>query len=193
MLNEMDLPCNVLVVGLMRSGLTATCHLLAAGGAKVAGGWPDYEPYPIGGTPWGSINGQVVKLVDTHNHFPPLGTYAVIRLRRDLAIQAQSFNRFTAEVYGAPGALCVDTKRLIASFQRDYQRIDRWAEKQRQKITIDFGRLVAQPKATAERLASFLGIELDIEKAAAAIVERTEQLYPTLLERDFVKSQDRGP
>lgn len=172
------LPSNVIVAGIARSGLTATCHMLAAGGLRVAGEHPAYEPYPIGETPWGRINGQAVKLVDSHLHFPPPGEYAVIRLRRDLQEQCRSFDKLVGAL-GLPAANPADT---IASFKRDYAKIDAWAGKQMASLTLEFEELITSPLQTALNLQSFLGIPLDSDAAAAAVLRRSPKCHPQLLE-----------
>lgn len=182
-------PTNVVICGLARTGLTATAHLLSAGGLMVAGEWPGFEPYQLGMTPWGFINGQAVKLVDSQHHLPPPGTYAVIRLRRDLKQTAASFNKFATHLFGCPPAPVPD---LVRSFQRDLRRIDRWVEQQAHVKVVDFHRLMEQPKSVANELAAFLRMDLDLVAAAAAIIKRTSEVHEDVLEAAMVAADAKA-
>ena len=172
-------PINVVVAGLTRSGLTLTCQMLSAGGMKVAGSFPGFEPYPIGCVPWGDINGQVVKLVDSHNHLPPEGTFAVIRLKRNLQEQAKSFVKFAGHFTSAKPPKGRD---LVKSFKRDYKIIDEWAGNQRSSITIDFEQAISNPKSVVSRLAEFLGVDLDVDAAVSSVIPRDAGCHDDLLE-----------
>lgn len=176
-------PFNVVVTGLARSGLTATCQMLAAGGMRVAGAYPAFEPFEVGCIPWGRVNGQVVKLVDGHRHLPPRGRYAVIRLQRDLSQQAKSFAKFTAAMFGVAASLSSGgAERVVASFRRDYEMIDQWASEQQQVMRLEFERIIEQPKVVASELAAFLGVSLDVDAAAGVIIPRSPECHPELLE-----------
>lgn len=177
-------PVNVIVAGITRSGLTATCQMLAAGGMLVTGEYPAYEPYTLGGVPWGTINGQVVKLVDSHWHFPPKGTYAVIRLKRDLQQQYRSLVKF--------GGLFTDVKpnrkQIMRSLKRDYQVIDEWAKKQRKMIVVEFERIIEHPRVVASELSNFLGVDLNVDAAAAVVMNRSTDCHAEVLEFHMTRS-----
>ncbi|MEM6979232.1 MAG: hypothetical protein AAF539_06145 [Planctomycetota bacterium] len=175
-------PQNVIVAGIARSGMTAMCQLLSAGGLRVAGEYPAFEPFDVGEVPWGKIDGQAVKLVDSHRHLPPEGDYAVIQMRRNDKIeQAKSTQKFVRVMMQGmiPEPSIGD---LVASFQRDYRVIDDWANRQRLHCRISFEDLLWSPKGVAQKIRGFLGFPLDVEAAGAVIIRRAPECHPTLLE-----------
>lgn len=178
-------PTNVIVAGLARSGLTATCQMLDAGGMCVAGNYPGYEPFAMGCVPWGKINGQVVKLVDSHMHLPPSGTYAVIIPRRSWNEQAKSFNKFMKAIAGS--SIKISNKQLIRSFKRDYRVISEWARSQHKTLTIEFEKIITAPSTVANKLGDFLGVDLDVSAASSVIIERSPTCHTDLLEIDMLE------
>jgi len=167
----------IIVAGLVRSGLTVTMQMLNAGGYKCAGEYPAFEPYPTGDIPWLKCGGKAVKLVDSHLHFPPSGDYRIIRLNRDLTEQAKSFNKFM----NAFGISNLSISKLIDSFKRDYEIIDKWA-KQYPVLSLSFEEIIKDSKKEAKKISSFVGISMDIKKMSQCVINRDSDCHEELLE-----------
>lgn len=178
----------IIVAGITRSGMSVTMQMLDAGGVPCSGTYPDYEPFPMGTTPWSEVSGKAVKLVDAHLHFPPPGSYRVIRLYRNFTEQAKSFNKWTKAFFDAKPA---SRDKLVGSFVRDYRKIDEWAIPY-PTIGVHFEQIVEKPRYVAEKLAKFLGMSLDIEKMVSVVRPRSAECYPTLLEIELLNDQSDG-
>lgn len=176
----------ILVAGITRSGLTLTMQMLQAGGYPVCGEYPAFEPYPFGHIPWTNIGNRAVKVVDIKLQFPPLGSYKVIALRRNLKQQAKSINKFNAALIGLPA---VKVGALVASLKRDYIEIDNWlCTKENEWLRLQFENMIYDPIHTAREINSFVGGNLDIDKMAAVVKKRNADCYPGLLEAEMIES-----
>lgn len=82
----------------------------------------------------------------------------------------------------------MQTSRLIASFRRDYEAIDRWEAQQMGSMRIRFDDLIGKPLETATAISRFLGVKLDVDAMAAAIIKRSPDCYPGLLELEMLKA-----
>jgi len=168
----------IIVAGIARSGLTVTMQMLHAGE------YPAFEPYNIGEIPWNACKGLAVKLVDAQLHIPPRGKkQKIIILSRNLTQQARSLNKFFGAITGLP--LTSETA-LIRSLKRDYAVIYRWARKQR-TLALKFEDIINKPLEAAKAIAEFSGKNLNIEKMAGVVIDRTPECHPELLELRMIK------
>lgn len=181
------LPRTIVVAGCTRSGMSVTMQMLHAGGAPCAGTFPDFEPYPFGRTPWDEAKGLIVKLVDSHRHLPPPGDYDVIRLSRGYQDQARSHNKWGRAMFA--GLPKIDEEKLVRMLIRDYEVIDQWIAKQQRSFLLEFRDICRETRRTAERLAEFIGRELDIDAMVAAVIPRTEAVHDRLLELELLEKQ----
>lgn len=167
-----------IIAGIARSGLSLTMQMLHAGGFPCLGGPPAFEDFPVGCTPWEECDGKAVKLVDSHLHFPPAGSYRVIRLHRDLIQQARSTNKWVGAVSGIQA---LPVSRLIGSIRRDYVTIDEWAAKHI-TLHLPFEDLVGKPREAAKTIAHFVQTTLNVDAMAACVIPRGPECHAELLE-----------
>lgn len=177
----------VVVAGLARSGLTLTMQMLHAGGYSCQGAYPDFEPYGFGEIPWTRIGPSAVKLVDAHLHLPnvTLPGARVICPRRDKREQARSQKKLMAAM-GLP-AKRIREKDLIKGYRDDYKIIGRWASTY-ETLYIQFEDMILKPVDTAERVAEFVGGELDTAAMADTVIDRTPDCHDRLLELEMLES-----
>lgn len=178
----------IIVAGCTRSGMTMTMQMLHAGGVPVQGEFPAFEPFDMGTTPWGQVQGTAVKLVDAHLHFPPPDKrpgYRVILTTRNIVQQSQSMAKF---LRAAGFQLSIDLKSLQRSLARDNAKIRQWAEQQESMLHLPFEDTLKAPDSTARKILDFIGPEfsLDTGRAAAVVVKRSPQCYPGMLEQRWL-------
>lgn len=174
----------ILVAGITRSGLTATMHMLHAGGYPCLGSYP-FEGYEMGRIPFAQSQGKAIKIVDTHLQFPPPGEYHVILLGRDHKQQAKSICKFMREVIHFP-VLPGQRTQIQRSIEPDMRKIRAWARRQADCLEIRFEDIINEPKRTAERITEFTGAQLDAGAMAAVIKKRSVNCYDGLLERELL-------
>lgn len=171
----------IIVAGLTRCGLTVTMQMLHAGGYPCAGEYPAFEPYGVGEIPWKECQGKAVKFVDPQLQFPKkLKGKKVILLSRDTVEQAKSQVKFLRAFFPiispAPG------KSLIRSINRDQSIIGLWAKKNHKVLPLRFEEIISTPQEVAQRLADFVGGNLDANKMAEVVVPRSTDCYLGMLE-----------
>ena len=179
----------LIIAGITRSGLTLTMQMLHAGGYPCAGEYPAFEGFGIGQIPWDKCFGKAIKVVDTHMQFPPPGEYSVIRLRRSHKQQAKSQMKLINVLCDIP-VTRAGTRAMEQSLPKDYSKIDAWAAKQKELLTLDFEELILEPNLAALKLIEFTGAILDIDKMMAVVVKRGTDCYPTLLESTFLPEKN---
>lgn len=177
----------IIIAGITRSGLTLTMQMLHAGGYPCLGTYPAFENYLIGDIPWNETEGKAVKLVDTHVQFPKPGDYKVIRLKRDLTQQSKSQVKFL-KYFGFPLPKSA-YKDFLKSLPNDYKKIDSWAKKQSELITISFEDIINNPDEVINNLVDFIGVDLDKSKMKSVIIKRNSDCYNGLLELTMLDSK----
>lgn len=175
----------IIVAGIGRSGLTMTMQMLDAGGFKCTGNYPAYEPYHLGGIPFKECMGTAIKSIDTHLQYPPVGEYYVIRLKRDMKQQSKSMGKLLRILMGV-SVTREDVKNMRKNLPDEYAQIDRWVINQHKSIILNFEEILSDPKKTAEQIAEFIGEDLNIEKMANVVVDRSPKCYDGLLEAKMV-------
>lgn len=179
-------PCEVTVVsGLPRSGTSMMMQVLAAGGLEPftdgrrradsdnPRGYFEHE----GATRLASdaswvpqARGKVVKVVAPLLPRLPEGeAYAVVMMRRDLD-EVVASQRAMLKRLNRPGAGLADDA-LKAALGKQVAEVSRWAGVQGnvRLLELDYGEVLADPAATCDRLAGFLGRPVDAAAMRAAI------------------------
>lgn len=140
----------IIVAGLGRCGTSMVCQMLAAGGLRVAGQWPDYET----AEPWNETGWQVAKLLDPHRQ--PLGDWMrgslVFWLDRKPIEQAASQGKLLG--FHLSRAERKDMAALILRDRCASQRRLRMAG--HHPLVFDFERILRTPYQTADQFDHWL-------------------------------------
>ena len=183
--------CVVVVTGLPRSGTSMLMQMLAAGGwpvladeARLADesnprGYLEFEPVKrlAADASWiDAARGKAVKIVSPLVRQLPRGetapAYLVVHMRRPVAEVVASQRSMLARA-GRPGAAVPD-EALIASFERQLVASRTFlahleSTGRARVLDVHYHEAVADPAATAARLADLLGEAFDATAAAAAV------------------------
>jgi LPS sulfotransferase NodH len=178
----------VLVVsGFARCGSSLAMQMLRAGGVRCVGRPPSFEdmrsaPHgPIEDGWFAKLRGRAVKVLEPAlNRIPARVPRRAIWLDRDPEDQARSYLRFLRFVHGIvlgnEGAM---VGKLARSLARDRQRSIACLGVA--PLIIRFERILAQPAAVADEIATFSALELD-RAAMAAVVGRHALEYGVLID-----------
>ena len=178
----------IIVAGCTRSGMTMMMNVLYTGGYPCLGHPPGFEDYYQPGMSYEQLKGYAVKVVDTHNWFPPKGDYLVIRMDRNKDEQAKSIMKFIKHVLRLPIQRSQKAK-VKASLLDDLKKIDQWASKQTKCITVSFESLILNPKQTIGKISNEIGFRLS-EKAIKAIIPRGTKCYNGMLEIKLIEDAE---
>lgn len=180
----------VIVAGLGRCGSSLTMQMLAAGGLRCAGAYPDFEDErTLSGQSadwWRGLAGSAVKVLTPHHVFVPIEVpKVVIWLDRDLDHQASSQIKML-ELTASLHSLNRSQRRAW----RNGLEKDRAAalhavkaSKPRSMLRLSFERLLADPRAAADLMSDHLlpvGLSLDVAAAAAQVLPRGPACAPGL-------------
>lgn len=186
------------VAGLGRSGSSLLMKMLHQGGMEVYCEPENinnsYETNKIMGLPdhflWlEDCKGKAVKVLDPHRwRLPQAYEYKVLFASRNLKEQAKSQYKLLAAL-GAINPLYGSRKRnqlrKIERCLKDDRRVSlrRFLIMERcEAMEIHFENILSYPLTEAERIAQFLGRDLDVEKMASVVVERSPENYDGFLE-----------
>lgn len=116
--------------------------------------------------------GHAVKFLDPHRWRPPFGPrYLVLWLTRDPTEQARSFQKFVHHL--DPDARPRALPRVRASIVHDSHAARRaWYSVRGLVHELAFEHVLADPRAAAVEVSRFIGRPFDVDRAAAAIVNR---------------------
>lgn len=178
----------VIVSGLPRSGTSLMMQMLQAGGMSLLtddqrpadadnpNGYWEYESVKHlqhDNTWMPQAEGKAVKVVSALlQYLPPRHTYKIIFMHRPiqevLASQAVMLQR-----RGTHGGNA-DDQTLAAVFGQHLDRTERWLATQKHMtvLPVKYHDTLADPTATATRVARFLGLPLAIEEMARAVDPR---------------------
>ncbi|MBW6524457.1 hypothetical protein KZ810_13190 [Sphingomonas sp. RHCKR47] len=177
----------ILVAGLGRCGTSLALQMLHAGGIACVGTTPSYEDATIDGfrrtdpQAWAACSaGKAVKLLDPHRSPPPLGPrYRTLWLFRDWRDQARSALKFIGASQDRASrkrmehALKADTDKAVGAL---------WRVGASPAQVIPFDCLLLRPRQTAELMARAIGREINVDRAASVVIDRSPRCYPGLLE-----------
>jgi tetratricopeptide (TPR) repeat protein len=178
----------IVVAGLPRSGTSMLMQILRAGGIepltdgrRVADldnprGYFEFEPATrLARDPsWlPEARGKAVKLaLPLLTHLPPTEAYRIIVIEREprevIASQGQMLDRLERRHQGSS----LDDDALAGEFHRQRERVRGWLDAQPglAVLPLRYDQVLADPTATADRLAVFLGRPFDVAAAASAVV-----------------------
>jgi hypothetical protein len=180
----------VVVTGLPRSGTSALMQMLAAGGVKILSdglreadednprGYLEFEPVKnlLKDSKWlFQSRGQAVKIVAPLLAALPAGLACrVILCERDLDEVLDSQERMLTR-RNQPTVATPERRRILKDeYARTLARVKLMLARRPDTglLVVEYGDVVSEPRAAAERLAQFLGQELDAARMAAAIDPR---------------------
>jgi hypothetical protein len=176
----------VIVSGLPRSGTSMMMKMLEAGGIPVLTddirtpnadnpkGYYEFErvkKLPEGDTVWlDQAAGKAVKVISQLvMHLPDSHAYKVLVVRREideiLASQARMLKR-RGESAGA-----ASDERMADLFEKHLQKVYAWMDARPNVayLSVDYNRMLADPRPTLERVNAFLGGGLDVAAMAAVV------------------------
>ncbi|MDZ4658613.1 MAG: sulfotransferase [Bythopirellula sp.] len=173
----------VIVSGLPRSGTSLMMQMLHHGDLaavtdreRVAdednpAGYFEFEPVKKmkQDTTWlADARGKAVKVISQLLFdLPATEHYAILFIERDLAEVLASQDKMLARS-GRKGA---SHAMMRSAFEKHLAKLDGWLQTQPhiRLLRLNYPEVIAQPLAQAERIKSFLGLDLDPEKMAAAV------------------------
>ena len=176
---------HVLVIsGFARCGSSLAMQMLRAGGVRCVGRPPSFEdmrsaPHgPIEDGWFAKLRGRAVKVLEPAlNRIPSRVPRRAIWLDRDPDDQARSYLRFLRVVHGiALGNDGATVGKLALSLSRDRQRSIACLGVA--PLIIHFERMLTQPAAVADEIATFSGLELDRAAMAAVVGRRPPEYGP---------------
>lgn len=180
-----------IVTGLGRCGTSMAMQMLAAGGYPVIGERPAYERQSaidlMHNAPQPAFAGVAVKVLDLLYNAPhPEPAYRFVLLTRDHREQAKSQFKFLS-VLGGLRVKGGDLRRVRKSLDRELPKLRRLLDTYRAPIMEEsFERALSEPKAFADRLAGFVGRELDTCAMARAVISRSPRCYDGLMELNLI-------
>lgn len=173
----------IVVAGFGRCGSSLVMQMLHAGGVPCAGRYPAFEcpETSVEVTPeFIAVNaGRAVKILDPQRVGIP-GNVRIIWLDRDTREQAKSHAKFARLMFGAhydreqrrrlEGALALDRRDVMRRFGPPL-----WAGAPQRPpmMASSFESILQWPRGEAMRIFSFIGMPLDIERAASIVRERS--------------------
>ena len=181
----MDRDTIAIVSGLPRSGTSMMMRMLEAGGVPVLTdrirtadadnpeGYYEFERVKQieEDKAWlPDAEGKVVKMIAALlKHLPPEYRYHVIFMRRKIE-EVLASQREMLVRRGEPTDAVPD-ERMAELFAKHVAQVEAWlAEQPNFKILyVDYGEVLAEPLAQAERVSQFLDCALDIEKMAGVV------------------------
>lgn len=178
------------VSGSTRCGTTLVMEMLHHGGIPAyADNLDSFETRKIFSLPreWAWLvecSGRCLKLLEPL-HLAPLPAigWRFILMRRDPIEQAKSQVKLLRALGGMDVA--ADAVPTIAeSLRRDYPKMRRQLVRAGPTMELAFEDVLARPLASAERIAMFLGLDLDTTAMAGVVVPRPPECLPGLLELD---------
>jgi hypothetical protein len=119
-----------------------------------------------------AARGQAVKIISALlPHLPESNNYKVIFMHRDLEEVIASQSSMLARLAEPDGPQSTDDQRTRDMFETHLRQIRNLLERRAcfETLHVDYREVVNQPRAQAERIASFLGRRLDIIRMGAAV------------------------
>ena len=171
------------VSGLPRSGTSMMMQMLAEGGAPMLTdsnrkadvnnpkGYMEYEKVKslhLDQAWLDEAQGQTVKIVAPLLHFlPEKFGYKVVLMERDLGEVITSQQKMLGK----------DTRKdalpmsLFTAYKNQLNKVEGWSDSQPkvQVLKVQYSNVIENPLEEAERIAAFLGIDLNVEKMAAVV------------------------
>jgi len=178
----------VIVSGLPRSGTSLMMQMLQAGGmplliddqrpadADNPNGYWEYEPvkYLQQDNTWmPQAEGKAVKVVSALlQYLPRSHTYKIIFMHRPMQ-EVLASQTVMLQRRGAQGGKA-DDQTLATVFGQHLDRTERWLAMQQHMtvLSVNYHETLADPVATATRVAQFIGLPLAVEEMARAVDPR---------------------
>jgi hypothetical protein len=176
------------------------CQMLNAGGMKVfhdeGMGYPSFETrlqFLAADDPsWlNAIDGGAVKWLEPQRSMPARGTkpLQILWMTRDHWQQARSAVKFLSQV----GGYTIPTRAahaMAASYGTDEPPARRGWEARGPVLIVQFETLLSEPERTAERVAEFLGADLDTKAMVEQVRPRGPECLPGFLELQLIAEHD---
>jgi len=184
----------IIVSGLGRCGSSLLMQMLVAGGIEPTGGtYPFWEDPRVAKLPndftWLLENGgKCVKILHAHKLSPPPEIGAkVIWIDRSLKEQAKSWAKVGKKLYGVneQPTLAEIRERLVET-KPDAKAAVRAAALPGKIMKTRFQRVLEAPRQEAERIAKYLGRELDVPSMVSEVKYRGTVVRDEMLEARLI-------
>ena len=173
------------VSGLPRSGTSMMMRMLDAGGIP---GFTDNDRIPDADNPNGYYEYEPIKKLNEDSSWmagavghaikaiylllyqlPKDFNYRIVFMRRNLDEVIASQDAMLRRSGAATGTM--DRRVLARHFETQLRQVDSWLRQQANMAVLDvpYAEAVRDPKATAVKVAAFLGGALDVDKMAASV------------------------
>ncbi len=178
----------IIIVGCLgRSGSTLLMRMLEKGGISVVASdrilYEDMRAWRIqkNNADWlGECKGRAIKVVDLYRFdLPDKFKYKVIYLKRDYCEQAKSYQKwleFTRPDLKQPPDFYIKALNLFP--QMDKQAFEKLKHNKIPFITITFEDLITETINSLNKIKSFLGVDIDTDKAIEIVKDRSPKCLP---------------
>jgi len=184
----------IIVSGLTRCGSSLMMQMLYSGGCPVVcepgneliSGECSDQLSALREIALGLTEGKAIKCLDPHRFpLPPDREYIIIWMSRDKKEQSKSIAKFMQMLLGVR-----ESKRTLArKFEETLGSETRQCWKLMEDhalIEVRFEDVILNPHLEAERVANFIGMQLDIDKMASVVIPRSTDCYPGMLESELI-------
>ena len=195
----MDL--TIVVSGLTRCGSSLMMQMLHAGGCAIScepgneaiSGEHSDQLSALKEIALGLTDGKAIKCLDPHRFpLPTNKQYVIIWMKRDFKEQAKSITKFMQMLLGVR-----ESKRtMIRQFEKSLPIETRKCHRLLSSypiLEVEFENMIRTPKNEAERVADFLKeiIQLDTDKMASVVIERSTDCYSGMLESVLIERGEK--
>lgn len=185
----------IVVAGPGRCGSSLTMQMLHAGGIPCVGEWPDFEDERAGiplNRPWfEGLHSVAVKRLDIHRDSTMPRSAIVIWLDRDHDQQAKSTLKLLKSQFSGISDNRQARRAIEASLARDAVTCKIAILKTHfPSMAVRFETLVSDPRGVVAIISAHIkynaGYDLDQEKAITALIPRSPNCLPNMLEFDLL-------
>lgn len=117
-----------------------------------------------------ATQGKAVKMVSMLLcHLPPTYQYQVVFMRRNLSEILASQSKMLERLGKSPGSS--GDERMADLFAKHLSEIEQWLARQQniRVLYMDYTGILTDPSGSAKRLATFVGLPLDVDRMAASV------------------------
>lgn len=185
----------IIVSGLTRCGSSMMMQMLYSGGCPVScedgneliSGEHSDQLSALKEIALGLADGKAIKCLDPHRFpLPPNRNYIIIWMSRDKKEQSKSIAKFLQMLLGVR-----ESKRTLArKFEQTLGSETRQCWKLLEDhalIEVRFEDVISNPHLEAERVANFIGMQLDIDRMASVVIQRSTDCYSGMLEVEIME------
>ena len=185
----------IIVSGLTRCGSSMMMQMLYSGGCPVScaegneliSGEHEDQLSTLREIALGVTYGKAIKVLDPHHWpLPPDKEYIIIWMRRDFKEQSKSIAKFMQMLLGVKESKRTLARKFEKSLPHETRKCHRLLA-DHPIIEVRFEDVILNPHLESERVANFIGMQLDIDKMASVIINRPTDCYNGMMEIELIK------